>query len=426
MKLLNFVLIISLGLLYSCSKEDLEARAKNALDGSPNNGQNSQSQTTDTAPVANTLSLTNGSEDTEKIITLSYTDADSDQADACTISNLSNITETTACSCSGGTCTVGVTGTSGYFGSAGFDYTVSANSKTSNTISVSYTIDVVNISCPTGFVPVLGNGVLGTVDFCVMKYEAKCDGVGACNASDTTSVPESVAAGNPWVSIRADESAAAGSGAQARCEAMSEAGFNTGTFTLISNAEWMTIARDIENTDSNWSGGTVGSGHINRGWTANSGDDGFQNTAVAPSTDTSCLYNTAADTCAATGLHKFKRTHSLSNGSELWDFSGNVYSWVDWDKDTAGFNLGPTDGDTGGWNELNDLVGSLTADDVSPDGAYTSAQNMGRLFSWTSGGAALRGGHWLHGSFAGAFTLYLSYAPSDSHTSIGFRCSYRP
>lgn len=91
------------------------------------------------APVASNITPPSFNEDAQSIITLSYTDVDS-QATTCTISNLSNITVTQACACAAGTCTVGVTGTSSYFGPASFDYTVTSNAQTSNTASASLTI----------------------------------------------------------------------------------------------------------------------------------------------------------------------------------------------------------------------------------------------------------------------------------------------
>ena len=422
MKLLNLMILLSTSLLYSCSKGDLEAAAKNALEGEGAPVEEQAAQEQDSAPSAQNLTPSNGTEDTEKIITLSYTDADSDLATACSIDTLSNITETTSCSCSGGVCSAGVTGTSGYYGAASFNYTVTANTAVSNSIAVNFTIDSVTISCPTGFVAVDGNGVLGTNDFCVMKYEAKCDGVGACDQNDITSLPESIAAGTPWVSIRADESAptGAGTGAQARCEAMSEGGF-TGTFSLISNPEWMTIARDIENTASNWSGASVGSGMIPRGHSDNSPSSAL---AVTDVNDPYIGTGNNSGEAAGSGWEQ-KRTHTLSNGSEIWDLSGNVYEWTDWDAGSAGFTLGPIDEATG-WKELSVAqTGSLLNDDFLPNGAYTSTNSFGQWYGG-SGGAALRGGYWYNGALAGAFALGLVSDPSFSNSSVGFRCSYRP
>ena len=98
----------------------------------------------DDAPVAAAITPAAFNEDTQSVITLSYTDADADQATACGLSNLTNVTVTQACACSGGTCTVGVTGTSNYNGAASFNYTVVANSQTSNSAAATLTINALN------------------------------------------------------------------------------------------------------------------------------------------------------------------------------------------------------------------------------------------------------------------------------------------
>jgi hypothetical protein len=374
------------------------------------------------APTAKPITSANANENTEVLVTLNYADVNGDQATSCSVSSLTNVTETTSCSCSAGVCTVGVTGITNYSGPASFNYTVTDDDGTSNIASASFSISA-NILCPTGFVEVNGNGILGTADFCVMKYEAKCDAAGACDDIDTTSLPVSQATTTPWVNIRADESAGGGtpgSGAQARCEAMSEGGF-TGTFSLISNPEWMTIARDIENTASNWSSNTIGTGHIPRGHTDSSP---FAALAV---TDTNDPYSDTLDSSGDTpgsGWEQ-KRTHILSNGSELWDIGGNVWEWIDWDSSVADFTLGPTDEATSYKEFSTAQTGSLVDDDFLPDGAYTSANSFGQWYGG-AGGAAVRSGAWLNGSVDGVYALYLFYGPTSSLPYVGFRCSYRP
>lgn len=268
------------------------------------------------------------------------------------------------------------------------------------------------IDCPTGFIPVFGSSTYGTDDFCVMKYEAR----------DVAGVPTSHETGTPWVSIWATN-------AKAECTEMNTDLPGTGgTFDLISNDEWMTIARDAESIGSNWSGGTPGTGHMPQGWAANtSWGDAWTNSAVAPNSESSCLYNTAANTCGASGDHKYRRTLALSTGEEIWDFAGNVWNWVDWVKGGGSLDLGPTSC-TAAWTELDNVsCGALdeNRDLRASNPAYNSAQGVGQFYGG-SGGAARRGGRWNYGSVSGAFSLNLFNSASHSNTDIGFRCVWRP
>ena len=165
----------------------------------------------------------------------------------------------------------------------------------------------IKYNCPADWVWVPGSEKFGTEPgFCVMKYEAKSE----------NSVPVSKAAGNPWINISQEA-------AITECRSLGQ-----GTH-LITEMEWMTIAYDAVYVDSNWST-SVGSGNLARGWAANTAyGDTWTNTAVAPSTGSSCLYNTAADACDTTGTHLYRRTFTLSNGETIWDISGNVWEWTD-------------------------------------------------------------------------------------------------
>jgi alpha-tubulin suppressor-like RCC1 family protein len=115
------------------------------------NGQSSNSASAsltinpvDDAPVASNLLPSSMTEDVQSLITLVYNDAESDFATTCSFSNLSNVSITTPCSCTLGVCSVGITGTLNYNGSASFDYTVTANGKISNSASASLTINAVD------------------------------------------------------------------------------------------------------------------------------------------------------------------------------------------------------------------------------------------------------------------------------------------
>lgn len=374
----------------------------------------------DNAPVSSNLSPSNGYRDIETTITLSYTDADSDQATSCSIFSLSNITETTTCTCSSGTCTVGVTGTASYTGAVSFNYTVTANSATSNSSSVSFTLNNLGASSTDEWVRIPANaGGMGLAEFYVMKYEAKAwndgntnstidggevdtDGCneGGCTTANWgvgTHIPVSIADNQPWRRIDANNAAS-------ECESL---GAN---YHLISNSEWMAIARDIENVNANWTGGTVGTGCLFKGNTL----------------DTTCGYNSATDPDSGTGRNA-RAKHTLSNGQEIFDISGNVYEWTDWDAATIGFQTGPTSCPVLGFEELPTVAcGALASADYDTDnGAYTSVQGVGQFYGG-SGGAALRGGFWSSSTFAGAFTLSLGSSPTHANSSFGFRCVYRP
>ncbi|MBT4761715.1 MAG: hypothetical protein HOO06_08480 [Bdellovibrionaceae bacterium] len=101
----------------------------------------------DDKPVASPITPASFNEDSESILTLSYSDIENDLATACTIvlNDPSNISVSTACSCDvSGDCTVGVTGVSNYSGAESFNYTVTANGQTSAAVLASLTIDAVN------------------------------------------------------------------------------------------------------------------------------------------------------------------------------------------------------------------------------------------------------------------------------------------
>lgn len=133
------ILTISLSVLFSSCSSFIEAWANIS-------GLSSFSSTAPaTAPVASNVTPAAFNEDVQSIITLVYTDNENDKATGCAISGLSNVTVTQACACDvAGVCTVGVTGTADYHGSASFNYTVTTADGTSNIVSATLTINAVN------------------------------------------------------------------------------------------------------------------------------------------------------------------------------------------------------------------------------------------------------------------------------------------
>jgi formylglycine-generating enzyme required for sulfatase activity len=266
------------------------------------------------------------------------------------------------------------------------------NSTNSNNVSIS---NISNINCSKlkggVWIKVPGNLDLNTSDFCVMKYEAKQNG----------SLPISEAIKTPWVQINQTN-------AKIACAALGPG------YHLITNAEWTTIARNIENVSENWNTGEVGKGWIYSGHN----DDEPENFLKASTNDSNGYYGTGN----SAGSNQ-KRTLKLDNDEIIWDFSGNVWEWNNdtcvqgnpWYKSV--FSIEWTDSNLKGSEKT--LAGPL--------GNYTSRNGMGDYYGCTNNGNAfLRGGDYYSDTGAGIFALRLDVAPSDSYYDIGFRCAYTP
>lgn len=258
-------------------------------------------------------------------------------------------------------------------------------------------------ACPAGYIEVPSMASVGAPDnFCVMQYEAKNSG----------GDPVSTATGVPWVSINQVN-------AKAKCQSL---GVN---YDLISNPEWMAIARNVENVDSNWTDGEVDSGCLKRGNVGGTnactgGDSGYN----------------GADPESGAGRNALASL-TLDNGEVIWDLSGNVWEWTDWTLGGAlSTNMSqankPSQGGTptASWKEFTviDTFSALApAESILPDDpSFNASHGMGRYYAGTSGGAARRGGDWNVGTYGGAFALALSRSSASTHTYIGFRCVFRP
>lgn len=266
-----------------------------------------------------------------------------------------------------------------------------------------------------------------------MKYEAKVDddgdGLGdtTCQEGTYQTWPNNQAGcdvgsggrtlvsspqGYPLARIDQTTSAAA-------CEALGNG------YHLITNNEWMTIARNIEKRASNWSTGAVGSGHLYRGHTDNSPANALE--AGSDSDGYTGTDNTSPS--------EQRRTHVLSNGEVIWDLSGNVWEWTDniiaQNNQPLGNGCDAGAG-TGCWINFIDITSyqGLSYDMLAPFGStYTNANSVGRLWTYGADETATtdrgfrRGGDWSNGSLAGVFTLILNNSPSSTYNLIGLRCA---
>lgn len=183
----------------------------------------------------------------------------------------------------------------------------------------------------------------------------------------------------------------------------------------------MTIARNAEAQASNWADGVVGS-------TVAAGGGMFRGNVGET---TSVGYN-GADPEYGTGRDT-KAKLTLSNGSEVWDMSGNVWNW---NSDTiTGANQPDVSGQSGfAWSEYTVLTGygSLSYDLLRPsNSSYNSDYGVGRIYHNSESASAtvyafIRGGAWSYTSHAGVFALLLPYMPSTQILHVGFRCASDP
>ncbi len=254
--------------------------------------------------------------------------------------------------------------------------------------------------CPSGYIPVPGNATFGTQGgFCVMKYEAKYHASG---------VPVSQPASAPWASISQTSASAAASAACSGCH-------------LITEAEWMTIAADVVSVDSNWSGGSVGSGYVYSGH-----NDGSPSNTLAASAD-----DTKGYTGTGNSSGKQRRTLTLSNGEIIWDLAGNLTEWTS-TTIAGGQQPGPASESsyaikqwtnaTIQWNGLP----STSRPSALPGQAATwsSSQGIGQLKSRKNEStihAYARGGDLGDGNFAGILALSLEEETTTPYSWVGFR-----
>jgi len=229
------------------------------------------------------------------------------------------------------------------------------------------------------------SNLYGRDHFYVMQYQARNFG----------GVPKSTGLGLPWTSITQTAAITA-------CA-------NTGGH-LMTNNEWMAIARDIEQVPENWTGGAVGSGILKRG-----------NVGI---TDAGS-YNGGDP---ETGILNSKAILKLSNGTEIYHFSGNVWQWL---SDTILGKDQPT-GSTPGlaWREFNALTtyGTLSYDKVRPaNSVYISTYGVGKInsdgtVSNSTVYALKRGGASVNEIFAGVFALSMDKTSIVSDVYTSFRC----
>ncbi len=304
--------------------------------------------------------------------------------------------------------------------------------------------------CPTGFISVPGNYLYGTVEgdggFCVAKYEMKIDqngdGAGDSNTSCQNStyatwdnnastcaytigsrVLVSSASGYPLANISQTESIIA-------CQSIGG--------HLITNNEWMTLARNLEMVSSNWSS-EIGDGYMYAGHS-----DSTPNAALAADTNDNNGYYLTEET---SGYQR--RTLTLTNGEVIWDLSGNVFeitsvvvpardqpdavydsndgtytgtTWFDYSSGGIGLHI---------INDGNDSVLGYNSLHLLTSPSYNSLNHIGRVYGASNSGSSTnyivaRGFGFSYPDQTGVLGIILSALPTSKSFSYGLRCVYVP
>lgn len=260
-----------------------------------------------------------------------------------------------------------------------------------------------SFQCPADYLAVSGSDKFETQNFCVMKYEAR----------NVDGLPMAAPEKEPWVNITFRE-------AQALCRELGQG------YDLITNREWMSIAKIIESKRENWTGGRVGEGLIFRG---HSNGEPFRVLNILNKSDP---YDQKDKT-----QKDQRRVHYLEYRQKIWDFAGNTWSWVNWSLDGQILEKGPVNCINGIFefrdldlSKCNEVDLSILKDhNLFPSNpSWGSEKGMGQFqgsFA-SSGGAARRGGHRSDMERAGIYALALNYPAQSRLTYLGFRCVYRP
>ncbi|NRA63881.1 MAG: hypothetical protein HRU19_05325 [Pseudobacteriovorax sp.] len=256
------------------------------------------------------------------------------------------------------------------------------------------------LGCPENYTPVLaGDPTTNAPPFCVATYEMKQ------GADDK---PVSQAAGRPWVAITKSD-------AMDRCADLGDG------YSLMTNDQWMAIARTIELNPENWSSGRVNEGSINRGHSDNSPAQSLQ---ASVNRREACFET--EQTCSHVAWDSQKRTHVLTFNHIIWDFAGNVHEHVDWQVDTSD-KASPQNA----WTELNSTLPTQSMPAISylPTNLdLNRSHGIGGYFPGRNdqGGTVQRGGSYGDNANTGIYALALDLAIDAMHTVTGFRCVWTP
>jgi len=303
-------------------------------------------------------------------------------------------------------------------------YTVNKQSSSCSVLSVNYELT----RCPHGYVYVPKDSDLESDPFCVMQYEAKpwsdsdsdnkVDSIelhsSGCNESACTTKdwgtasykPGSSAYGHPWRMVTIET-------AKELCQTLGD------DYDLISNDEWMILAKSIEAHSNNWTGGVLASGKLFKG------NNGLSNINSYDS-----IFSTGVDLGIGRNSLAALTYFDGSSNETIWDLSGNLAEWVDWGQEDYVSYINYLCPDDWADLDINFCDGKLNEEDYLPfnPGNITSGYNNEYGLGLIEGGlgrALLRGGSYRNGEYTGLFNASFAYSVNSAQKDIGFRCVYR-
>lgn len=276
--------------------------------------------------------------------------------------------------------------------------------------------------CPEGFVAVPGNAEFHPEWFCVAQYEMTYED------ADT---PNSTAGGTDWNTVAYEEwkEIVSMAGKYPIADITQQAAINACAsiwdgYHLITNDQWMTIARNIEANEKNWSWRSITDGLIYN-WVSWDSTRWCNRTGwnTEPRAYATLTGPWADETCNS------RRSHALSNGQLIWDFAGNVYEQVNKANNKDGVNhwldqttiAGSTN--NSGWDD----DGIYDLEDMEKYGAATFvgvANGVGNVTraGWVSNNVFYRWAAASHVQNTGIYTIMLWFSSANFNRDVGFRC----
>ena len=280
--------------------------------------------------------------------------------------------------------------------------------------------DLDPISCPDWFIPVSSDWEFTTKDFCVAKYEMTYADADTPDSSedwtnrntmhyDSSKMPVSMAWKYPIADITQGEAIEACSKIWAH---------------LITNNEWMTIARWIEKVSTNWSSWRVWEWYLYN-WVSRNTTLGCDQTwwNSEPRTYATKTWPWSDATCNE------RRSHRLYNWQIIWDLAWNVQEHVNKANtiDWSWYNVWQTSiAWSSDWTGRDDdwIYDTWDMDKYGSKNHLWIASWMWNLYyaDWRANNIFLRWAVADDSSNVGIFTLRLEWDSNDISRMTSFRC----